>query len=39
MSINKYEHILLIPKEYSVYDVIFLRKGMYVLVPSGFFLA
>lgn len=38
MSINKYEYIFLIFKEYLVYDVIFLRKGMYVLVLLGFFL-
>lgn len=36
MSINKYEHILLIPKECSVYDDILGRKRIYLLVLLGF---
>lgn len=36
MSINKYEHILLIPKECSVDDDVLGRKRSYLLVLSGF---
>lgn len=39
VNINKYENILLIPKESSVYDDTLERKRTYLLVLSGFSLS